>query len=147
MSSSLDTTLSIYTKILLEANDFTPDGVRAAYKAFCDSLKVHKREPPPKMSNDIGFVQTTLQEAIKKHNRPVYVPYFINEYGNKESTIIKYAVLEERDGQTIVIGVQDGEKISPLSINQLRCCYANGYYFDSSNTVGSASTMGGKLAK
>jgi len=148
MTSELNRVLSIFTNLLVKGNDFTPAGVEAARKEACAKFEVHKhKRPDVSTASDDSFVESTLREAIEKHRKPLRIPYFVNQYGNMESTIVKGLIFEDRDGQITAIGVQDEDRIAPLGINQLRCCYYNGYFFDKNNTVNSATTMSGPLSK
>ncbi|MFS8158622.1 MAG: hypothetical protein ACMG6E_00145 [Candidatus Roizmanbacteria bacterium] len=133
--------LNIFNGFLTKGDDYTVAGVEAAFQAFCDSLTIHEHKPPPKAANDAIFMHTTLQDAIARYNKPVHITYKINKYGNKETTIIPGAIVDTVDGVVMIVGLQDGAKIAPLGINEIRCCQANGFAFDSKNTVGSAKTM------
>lgn len=138
--------IGIFVKILVESDNFTPSGVEVAFEKFTQSLQVHEHKPRRGATNESRYIKTTLRDAVEKARLPVYIPVMRNDHGNLESTVYRGLVFKTIEGKNVAIGIQDGEKIAPLSINQLRVCEANGWQYDASNVVGSAATMGGDLA-
>ena len=153
MSEQYESILKLFTNILVQKGIYTVDGIRNAYKDFCDSLAVqeYKSKPTPAANND-KYVQTTLAEAIQRAKQPVKIPVKKNEYDNFESTVYQGLIFKEfmhdvADPATgkfetyyVCVGFQDGKNIAPLSMNHLRICQANGWRFDVNNTIGCAKT-------
>lgn len=154
MSARYKDILESYTKIVIKNDDYTVEGLLEAYKQFCESLAVKTYKPQVAIVNKDAYVKTTLAEAIARAKQPVVIPVQKNKYNNWESTVRPGLIFEERnvsDGpepkmQYVCVGVQDGDKIAPLSMNQLRVCQANGWRFDAKNTVGCAKTVTTDLA-
>jgi hypothetical protein len=131
--------LLLFTGKLLSLGDFTPQGVEKAFALFIASLEEKTVKPPPRTTDNREYVMTTLQEAIAAAKKPIEIPYFVNQYGNKESTIIKGLVLaEDENGDVYATGLQDGNNIVPLTMREVTACKGNGFRYKGSNTVGSA---------
>ena len=82
-----------------------------------------------------------LVQAVEPANIPILIQVVGQAEGSK-SVEIRPRV----NGIIEQITFQDGEKIAPLSMNQVRICQANGYRFDVTNTVGCAKTVDSELA-
>ena len=157
MSDRYKEILELYTSVVIKKGDYSQAGLESAFNEFCDTLTIPKYEyKPPKQNIDNNhYVKTTLAEAIQRAKLPVMISVEKNKYGNWESTVYPGLIFKEINVctdpkhpkmQYVCIGFQDGEKIAPLSMNQLRICQANGWMFDTSNTVGCAKTVSSDLA-
>lgn len=130
--------LLLFTGKILALGDFTPVGVEKAFALFVDLLEEKTIKPPPKTGDAKDYIATTLQDAIAIAKKPIEIPYFVNQYGNKESTIIKGLVLEQDAEGVYASGLQDGSNIVPLTMREVTACKGNGFRYKGSNTVGSA---------
>jgi hypothetical protein len=148
MSERYQEILKIYVDIIIKQGDYSVQGIESAFIEFCNSLKKHEIKPRviAKDADETNYVKTTLAEAIQRARLPVHITVQRNKHGNLESTVYPGLIFKEVNGANICVGFQDGEKIAPLSMNQVRICQANGYRFDVTNTVGSAKTVDSELA-
>lgn len=133
-----------FTDFVVNGNDFTVVGIETAFVKFCESIKVQEVKRVSRYNP--GFVKSSIEAAIDAAKHPVVIPYKVNDFGNKECTIIPGLIVKELGpGDAMAIGVQDGPRIAPLSITQLLACRANGFKFDADNTVGSAKFASSEL--
>ncbi len=146
MTSECAKVITILTEMIIKNNDFTPDGIEYAFEIFCKNIRVQEVSPAARYAP--GFVKSSIDAAIEAAKQPVYIPYKINSYGNKECTIIPGLLVKEiGPNDVIAYGVQDGPNIGKLSINQLLACQANGFKYDKNNTVGSAQRCSSDLGQ
>ena len=130
--------LMLFVSKVKSLGNYTPEGIEKAFKAFCESIEEKNVKPPPKTSNVKEYVSTTLEDAIAAAKKPVEIPYFVNKYGNKESTIIKGMILAEDENGAYAAGLQDGINIVPLTMREVTACKGNGFRYSGANTTGSA---------
>jgi len=130
--------LELFTSKLISNGDFSMAGVRKAFEAFVKSLEEKVIKPPPKVADNGEYIKTTLSDAVAASKKPIVMLYFLNQYGNKESQMIKNMVLEEDADGVYAAGLQDGPNIVPLTMREVTACKGNGFRYKGSNTTGSA---------
>ena len=132
------TILGLFATKIKAGGDYTVQGVEKAFEVFCLSLEEKTTKPPPRATNNETYVATAFEDAVAAASKPVKIPYFVNSYGNKESTIIAGMVLDEDEMGVYAKGVQDGANIVPLTMREVTACKGNGFRYKGSNTTGSA---------
>jgi hypothetical protein len=130
--------LTLFVNMVKAGKDFTISGIEKAFQAFCLSLEEKNIKPPPRAVNPDTYVATAFEDAVAAAAKPVKIPYFVNAYGNKESTIIAGMILAEDEIGVYAAGVQDGANIVPLTMREVTACKGNGFRYKGSNTSGSA---------
>lgn len=130
--------LALFVSKVKSMGDYTPSGIEKAFKSFCDSIEEKNVKPPPRTNNAKEYVATTLEDAIAAAKKPIEIPYFLNRYGNKESTIIKGMILAEDSNGAYASGLQDGPNVVPLTMREVTACKGNGFRYSGTNTTGSA---------
>jgi hypothetical protein len=130
--------LLLFTNKILSLGDFTPAGVEKAFASFISLLEEKSIRPPPKTVDSKEYVSTTLQDAIALAKKPIEIPFFINQYGNKECTVISGLILRDDANGVYAEGLQDGANIVPLTMREVTACKGNGFRYNGSNTTGSA---------
>jgi hypothetical protein len=146
MDDNLKEILKNFINKIQEVGDYTEAGVNNAFEKFKKSLTIHKHVPEPGPKHTAGYINTTIEEAITNAKRPIYIPVKKNEYGNIECAVYPGLLVRDVGENTgVVYGIQDGENIVSLSMNQIRICMANGWRYDGENLVGSAKTTYNEL--
>lgn len=142
--------LQPFVNKILSAGNYTPAGIEAAFIAFQASLEVKVFKPPPVNVERETFVKTTLQEAVAAAKLPVEILVEKNAYGNMESLVYP-GLLHKQDPVEkdlwIAYGLQDGDKVAPLTMNAVLVCRANGFLYDGKNLAGSAALTSSELRK
>ena len=140
--------LELFIKQVVQRGDYSPAGVEMAFDIFCKTVSEHQHKPKERAPNmkQGDFVKTTLKEAAEAARAPIYIPACLNQYGNMESTVCPGLVFkEDGDGRWYAHGIQDGEKIAPLSMNYVLVCAGNGWRYDETNLSGSAVATSSEL--
>lgn len=130
--------LDLFVGKLIAAGNFTVQGVEKAFEAFVNSLEERNVAPPPKTNDGGEYIKTSLKAAADAAKRPIFILYFNNDYGNKESQHIKGLLIDEDEIGAYAYGVQDGPNVLPLTMREVTACMANGFRYKGANTSGSA---------
>ena len=145
--SNYEEILDLFVSLVVASNDYTPQSVEKSFVAFCASLRVHEHKPKGNSNAPSdSFVRSSLKEAAQKAKLPVYIIADINKYGNMESADYPGLIFEkDANGQWVAVGLQDGPKLAPLTMNALLVCSSNGFRYDRNRVTGSAKLATSEL--